>query len=70
MRIRLTPKTITEPNALHDNGGEADAVDVFYRGSMKADFTGDDVNVRVALEVHNERGHRCLLYTSPSPRDS
>lgn len=33
---------------------------------MKADFTGDDVNVRVALEVHNERGHRS--HTLPGDR--
>ena len=33
---------------------------------MKADFTGDDVNVRVALEVHNERGQRS--HTLPGDR--
>lgn len=62
----VDPEDHHRANALHDNGGEADAVDVFYRGSMKADFTGDDVNVRVALEVHNERGHRS--HTLPGDR--
>ena len=55
----------------HDHGASGVAVDAFLRDFAQYFFDNAVSNWLVGCQVSIRRGvNRCLLYTSPSPRDS
>ena len=69
VELLVTPKSITHMETLIDKGADAFVIGEQKFGlRLPGEFNRDAMQEAVALAHKNNKN--CLLYTSPSPRDS